>query len=196
MSSQQSPGPVTQLLARVSDGDPSATEALFPLVYEELRRLARSRMARERPGQTLTPTALVHETYLRLVGEDELPWQNRRHFFGAAGEAMRRILVERARAKGREKRGGAWRRTTLDHEVARAGAADEPRTPDILALDEALRRLEEIDAEMSTVVKLRYFAGLTIAETAKALETSVATVNRQWAAAKAWLFDAMTREPE
>lgn len=188
MPTADTPGRVTRLLAGIAGGDRHATEELLPLVYAELRRLARVKMARERPGQTLTPTALVHEAYLRLVGDDESGWENRRHFLAAAAEAMRRILIERARSRGAEKRGGDRRRTSLDEAVA---LADGP-SPDLLALDAALTRLEARDSRMSDVVELRYFAGLTVEETASALDTSPRTVDRLWKGAKAWLYREMS----
>jgi RNA polymerase sigma factor (TIGR02999 family) len=179
---------VTRLLAHIADGDRQATDELFPIVYAELRRLARVKMARERPGHTLTPTALVNETYLRLVGDTGAGWDTRGHFFASAAEAMRRILIERARRKQSDKRGGGQRRTSLDEGLA---VSDEP-SPDLLAIDEALTRLEARDETMSRVVKLRYFAGLTVEEVAAALDTSPRTVNRLWKAAKAWLYREMT----
>lgn len=173
----------TELLSSIGDGDPHAAAELLPLVYEELRRLARSRMARERPGQTLTATALVHEAYLRLVGDEDPPWANRAHFFAAAAEAMRRILIERARRRSREKHGGGQWRVTLDDQIVGADAESE----ELLALHEALSRLELIDEGMATVVKLHQFAGLSLVETAAALGTSERTVSRQFTAARAWL---------
>jgi len=173
---------VTEVLAAMARGEADAAERLLPLVYSELKGLARARMARERPGQTLQPTALVHEAYLRLVG-DGVRWESRAHFFGAAAQAMRRILVERARRVARLKRGGGAERITLDD----AAASVTPRSEDLLALDQALDRLAEHDRVMADVVMLRYFAGLTVTETAEALGTSERTVYRQWTAARAWL---------
>jgi RNA polymerase sigma factor (TIGR02999 family) len=173
-----------------------SAETLLPLVYDELRKLARARLARERPGQTLQPTALVHEAYLRLrgVGDDgSPPWAHRGHFFGAAAEAMRRILIERARRYQRQRHGGELRRTTLqDREAVAAFDGDRE---ELLALDQALTRLEDRDAAMAQVVKLRYFAGLTVAETAAALETSPRSVNRLWTDARAWLFREVHGRP-
>ena len=177
---------VTRLLEQARRGEPGATEQLLPLVYDELRRLARSRMRGERPGHTLQPTALVHEAYLRLLGS-EGAWEGRGHFFAAAAEAMRRILIERARRVRRLKRGGDLHRVELEDEVS----ADGPRVDEVLAVDEALGRLEEKDAQMAAVVKLRYFAGLTVEEIAHALGTSPRTVNRLWTGAKAWLRSEM-----
>ncbi len=177
------PGEVTRLLAEIQGGRREATDRLLSIVYSELQRLAGGQMARERSGQTLQPTALVHEAYLRLVDNDRLPWANRAHFFGAAAEAMRRILIERARRAARLKHGGDQYRVTLD-----ADAPDLAASPErFLALDRALDRLEARDSEMAQVVKLRYFAGLTVPEAASALGTSPRSVNRSWTAARAWL---------
>ena len=181
---------MTDLLDRVRAGEARAAEDLLPIVYGELRKLARARLARERPGQTLQATALVHEAYLRLVGDADASWENRGHFFAAAAEAMRRILIERARRYAAEKHGGGQNRVTLSEDVASTiGSAEE-----LLALDLALTRLERRDAQMASVVKLRYFAGLEIDETAHALGTSSRTVNRLWTAARAWLMQELTAE--
>jgi RNA polymerase sigma factor (TIGR02999 family) len=174
---------VTVLLDQIRRGDKGASERLLPVVYDELRKLARSRMASEKPGHTLQPTALVHEAYLRLLGSGDTAWDGRGHFFAAAAEAMRRILIERARRARRIKRGGELRRVELDDQVP----VDGPRVDEVLAVDEALSRLEARDAQMAAVVKLRYFAGLTVDETAQALGTSARSVNRLWTAARAWL---------
>ena len=183
----ESPRDVTGLLRQITSGDGAAAGELLPLVYTELRNLARRRMARESPGHTLQPTALVHEAYLRLVKDEHLQWENRRHFFAAAAEAMRRILIERARRVAADKHGGGARRVPLED----AGLRDEPKPDELLALDEALRRLESRDPTMSSVVKLRYFAGLTVPETANALGLSPRTVDRTWAEARAWLYREM-----
>jgi RNA polymerase sigma factor (TIGR02999 family) len=179
---------VTRLLGALGEGDRGAAEELVALVYDELRRIARAQMKRERPGQTLQPTALVHEVYLRLLADGQPAWESRGHFFAAAAEAMRRILVERARARRRLKRGGDARRTTL-HEDA---AVVEPEPEELLALDRALDELEERDTTMAVVVKLRYFAGLTVEETASSLDLSPRSVNRLWTGARAWLLAAMS----
>jgi RNA polymerase sigma factor (TIGR02999 family) len=170
---------------------------LLPLVYDELRKLAAAQMAHEKPGQTLSPTALVHEAYLRLVGDrsgsSPPEWDGRRHFFAAAAESMRRILVEQARRKGRLKRGGGKRRLDLnDVEIAADGPPD-----DLLALDEALTRLDQLQPERAALVKLRYFAGLTISEAATALGISTSTADRYWTYARAWLYReiALPNEP-
>ncbi len=166
-------------------GEPQAAGRLLPLVYDELRRLAARRLAGEKPGQTLQATALVHEAYLRLVGaEPAAPWNGRGHFFAAAAEAMRRILVENARRKRRLRHGGGRRRLDLD---AVDLASDAP-SDDLLALDEALEQLAAQEPAVVEVVKLRYFAGLTIEQAAAALDLSVRTANRHWAFARAWLY--------
>lgn len=181
--SDPSDRPAARLLDSIAEGDAEAARDLLPLVYEELRQLARARMARETPGQTLTPTALVHEAYLRLVGDAGSSWQNRAHFFAAAAQAMRRILIERARRYGRQKHGGGRWRVTLDETLIGAAAP----AGELLALDEALSRLSTQDREMAKVVELHQFAGLSIAETAAALGASQRTVSRRWTAARAWL---------
>jgi len=181
---------VTGLLVAASDGDRRAAEELLPLVYGELRRLARSRMRREGP-QTLQPTALVHEAYLRLIGDQDPGWENRGHFFGAAARAMRRILIERARRYARLKHGAEYRFVELDAELAVSNA---PRPEELLSLDRALERLESIDEAMAQVAQLRFFAGLTEAETASTLDRSERTVRRLWSSARTWLRREMTRE--
>jgi RNA polymerase sigma factor (TIGR02999 family) len=174
---------VTELLSAIRQGQRQAAGDLLPIVYEELRKLAHARMARERPGQTLQATALVHEAYMRLVGDSDARFENRAHFFGAAAEAMRRILVEQARRKASVRHGGGLQKTTLQED----SSAAEQGAIDILAVDEALGRLAEKDAQMAQVVTLRYFAGLEIDEVAAALEISPRTVDRAWTAARAWL---------
>ena len=159
-------------------------DSLLPIVYQELRRLAASYLRRERPGQTLQPTALVHEAYLRLLKDDPARWQNRAHFCAIAAHSMRQILIERARARGAQKRGGgALARVTLDEGLI-AGAA---QSIDLVALDEALERLAAIDPEQARLVELRFFGGLTVEETADAMNISPATVKRHWSVARAWL---------
>ena len=178
---------VTRLLDAAAAGEPRAAAELLPLVYAELRRLAAARLGAEKAGHSLDPTALVHEAYLRLVGgEQPQDWNGRGHFFGAAAEAMRRILVESARRKGRVRHGGGRRRVDLDQLSVADGPAD-----DLLALDAALGRLESDEPEAAAVVKLRYFAGLTAEQAAAALGISKRTADRHWAYAKAWLFDAL-----
>ena len=174
---------VTRCLRALSDGEDRAADRLLELVYGELHRMADGIMARERPGQTLQPTALVHEAWLRLVGDEPADWRGRAHFFGAAARAMRRVLVDAARSRGRLKRGAGLERAPLRDSAVVA----TPRPVDVLALDEALGGLERHDPRMFEVVMLRHFAGLTIEETARALEISVPTANRDWKFARAWL---------
>jgi RNA polymerase sigma factor (TIGR02999 family) len=173
---------VTQVLNAIEQGEPEAAARLLPLVYDELRKLAAHKLADEAPGQTLQPTALVHEAYLRLVGsEDEARWDNRGHFFAAAAEAMRRILIDSARRKRTGKHGGDRRREPLDDVVA------PQRSEELLALDEALTRLAAQDPDKARLVELRYFAGLTGEQAARVLGISPATADRHWAFARAWL---------
>jgi RNA polymerase sigma factor (TIGR02999 family) len=182
---------LTQLLVAAAAGDPKAAAELLPLVYDELRRLAAARLAGERPGQTLQPTALVHEAYLRLIGGNaEAHWNGRGHYFAAAAEAMRRILVESARGKARAKRGGDWRRVDFE-ELDPTTAV----TPDqLVALDDALGRLAALDSLAGQLVKLRYFAGLSLDEAAASLGISTATAYRHWAYARAWLRDELLKD--
>ncbi len=178
---------VTQILERIQDGDPTAARQLLPLVYDELRRLASQRMAHEKPGQTLQGTALVHEAYLRLVknsGADV--WSNRGHFFAAAAEAMRRILVESARRKKSLKAGGELQKNGWSN-----GEPAAPSDVDLIELNDALEQLETHDARKAELVKLRYFAGLTIQQVAEVLNISVGTANNDWAYAKTWLRQKM-----
>jgi RNA polymerase sigma factor (TIGR02999 family) len=177
---------VTQLLSQIESGDPAAAEQLLPLVYDELRKLASRRLAREKPGQTLQATALVHEAYLRLLGPDGdgQRWNSRAHFFAAAAEAMRRILIDAARSKTSLKRGGNVERVPLsDHP-----AGFDSNQIDLLALDEALQKLEAEHPDKAQLVKLRYFAGCSLDETAELLGISRATAQRHWTYARAWLF--------
>jgi RNA polymerase sigma factor (TIGR02999 family) len=176
---------VSKLLSAVEAGDPQAASRLLPLVYEELRRLAAQKLAREAAGQTLQPTALVHEAYLRLIGDDEQPhWTNQAHFFGAAAQAMRRILVENARRKRSLKHGGDRVRQDFDESLLRAPETHE----DVEALDEALKLFADKDPLKARLVELRYFGGLTIEETAQVLDISTATAERYWTYARAWLL--------
>jgi RNA polymerase sigma factor (TIGR02999 family) len=182
---------LSEILQAVENGERLAGDELLPLVYNELRNLAAAQLARERPGQTLQPTALVHEAYLRLIGGSKAPeWENRRHFFAAAAEAIRRILIERARRRATVKHGGGFRRMDLDASLVE----DDDRASHLLALDEALMELERHDARAAQVVKLRYFAGLDLEETAAAMQFSGRTVDRMWAVAKAWLYQQLYGE--
>ena len=183
---------VTRILQSIEAGDTAAAGELLPLVYEELRRMAAGKMARESPGQTLQPTALVHEAWLRLSGDPAQKWKGRAHFFGAAAEAMRRILIDNARRKRAARHGGGQERVNAaEIELA----AVESKDDEMLAVDEALDRLAREEGRAAEVVKLRYFAGLTIEETAEALSISVRTANRHWAYARAWLYRHLNGPP-
>ena len=182
-------GDVTHILNAIQQGDAQATDELLPLVYEELRLLAAQKLSHEAPGQTLQATALVHEAYLRLAGDEDRSWENRGHFFAAAAEAMRRILVENARRKGSLRRGGHCRRTDLPAAEPAAEGAPE----DLLALDEALQKLAQRDKAKADLVKLRYFAGLTLDEAAQALGIARSTASEHWAYARAWLRVEMAK---
>ena len=179
---------VTRILSAIEQGNPHAAEQLLPLVYDELRKLAAQKLAQEKPGQTLQATALVHEAYLRLVdGEQARHWDSRGHFFTAAAEAMRRILIDQARRKHSQKRGGSRQRVDLDAGAALA-APEGQAAEDLLALDEALRQFEGEDPLKARLVKLRYFAGLSLADAAAALGISAATAKRHWVYARSWLY--------
>lgn len=182
---------VTRILSAIEQGDPSAAQQLLPLVYEELRRLAVQKLSQEKPGQTLDATALVHEAYLRLVGDGMGPhWNGRGHFFAAAAEAMRRVLINRARDKGRLKRGGDRQRVDLD----RVLVADQASNDELLAIDDALQELARRNAPCAELVKLRFFAGLSLDEAAAAMGIARRTAYRYWAFARAWLYDALRPE--
>lgn len=185
---------VTRILSQIESGDPAASAQLLPLVYDELRKLAAVRLSREQPGQTLQPTVLVHEAYLRLVDAKGEPqqWQGRGHFFAAAAEAMRRILVENARRKRAYRHGGHLRQVKLNV----ADAAVDATGDDLLALDEALTRLEQKWPEKASLVKLRYFAGLTIPEASQSLKISTATAERYWRFARAWLHSQLSADSQ
>jgi RNA polymerase sigma factor (TIGR02999 family) len=185
-----SPATITQLLIRWRNGDKAALDELAPLVYNELRRLARYYLRAERPDHTLQPSDLVHEAYLRLVDEKEIDWQNRAHFFGVAAVRMRQILVEHARGRQAAKRGGGEYLLSL----SKANRLAEKRDVNLLALNDALRRLEALDPQKSRVVELRYFGGLTIEETAEALRISPSTVKRDWSMARAWLRSEISNQ--
>jgi RNA polymerase sigma factor (TIGR02999 family) len=185
-----SPADVTALLLAWGQGETSARDQLFDVVYDELRRLARSRLRRERPDASLAPTALVNETYLKLVDQRRVQWQNRAHFFAIAGRLMRRILVDRARSRLAEKRGGSVTVPLegIDIELI-------PPDVDLLALDAALENLAAVDRRQSQLVELRFFAGLTVEEAAVALDVAPITVKRDWALARAWLFRELSGKP-
>lgn len=179
---------IARLLAGWTNRDPAARDRLVAIVYEELHRVARQHLRRERPGHTLQTTALINEVYLRLAGLERMQWRDRAHFFAMVSTLMRRVLVDYARERGRDKRGAGVSVTSLDgHE-----AAGPTASLDVVALDEALARLAEIDARQAGIVELRFFGGLTIEETAEALELSPATVKREWASARAWLYHQIT----
>jgi RNA polymerase sigma factor (TIGR02999 family) len=182
---------ITQLLKQWDDGSGRALEELMPLVYDELKRLAGSYLRRERPNHTLQSAALVNEAYLRLVDQKQVQWQNRAHFFGIAAQMMRRILVDHARSHKAAKRGAGLPGLALDEAFAEA----QGRSIDLLGLDDALQRLEKIDPEQGKIVELRFFSGLSIEETATVLGISPATVKRDWAAARAWLYREVSARP-
>ena len=187
-----SPQEVTQLLADWGKGARSALDKLFPLVHSELRRIAQRQMNQERGGHTLQATALVNEAYLKLVGQQSFEWQNRAHFFAVCAQVMRHILIDHARAHARDKRGGGAIQVSLN-EVA---VVAEEQAPYILALDEALRRLERLDPQKGKIVELRYFCGLSIEETAEVLNVSPRTVRREWQRSKAWLYRMISEGTE
>jgi RNA polymerase sigma factor (TIGR02999 family) len=181
---------ITRLLSDVTAGDQQAADQLLPLVYDQLRAIARQRMNDERTGHTLQATALVHEVYLRLAGGEEIGWESRAHFYFAAAEAMRRILIEHARSRGRVKRGGGCRRVPINI----VDLAAEQNFEKILAVDDALCRLDEQDARAAGVVRLRIFAGLSVEETARAMNLSERTVMRDWSFARAWLYNKLKED--
>ena len=184
---------VTRIMAQIEAGDPHAAEYLLPVVYDELRRLARLMLSQEKPGQTLQATALVHEAYLRLVDpEDQRHWDSRGHFFSAAAEAMRRILVDNARRRRRLKRGHSLERQPLDEDAIVAPEVEG----DLIELDAALEKLSAKEPRIAELVKLRYFAGLTIEQAAQAVGISTTTANRDWAYARAWLYREMSKGAE
>ena len=181
---------VTRILESVTAGKAQAADELLPLVYAELRKLAAARMSHESPNQTLQPTALVHEAWLRLAGNQNVKWEGRAHFFGAAAEAMRRILIDRARRKQALRHGGGQERLDVDEVDIAAPAKDD----ELLAMDEALKKFTQVDRQKAELVKLRYFGGLTFEDAAEVLQISVPTANRWWAYARAWLFEEINRQ--
>ncbi len=182
--------PVTELLVRFQGGDGAALKELFPIVYDELRRIAASYMKRENPGHTLQATALVNEAYFRLVDQKAVQWQNRAHFYGVAAQIMRRILCDHARARHAEKRGGDAVCLSLDEAL---GLGTDDGTPDLIALDDALKKLAAISERQAKVVEMRFFAGLSVEESAEALGASPATIKRDWTFAKAWLHKELSQ---
>lgn len=186
---EREPQDVTKLLVKWSKGDSAALDALIPLVYSELRRLARHYLQQEKQSHTLSSTALVHEAYLRLVKQTDVTWQNRAHFFGVASQMMRRILVDHARRQAYAKRGGGAMTLTLDDTIS----APRQREIDLVALDDALHGLAKLDQRQSRLVELRFFGGLSIEETSEVLGVSAPTVKRDWASARAWLFREISR---
>lgn len=195
-------GEVTRLLQRWSDGDDGALGRMLPMVYDELRRMARRHLQRERDGHTLQGTSLVHEVYLRLAEKGPVEWESRAHFFGWASTLMRHILIDHARSRHAAKRGGGAELVSLDALQEERGEAAEPAAPepddlpDLIAIDQALRRLERLDPQQGRVVELRYFCGLSVAETAEALGISPATVKREWITARAWLLRELGRQKD
>jgi len=181
---------VTKLLFRLTDGDGEVLDELLPLVYAELRRLASSYLRRERQDHTLQPTALVHEAYIRMIDQTQAQWQNRAHFFGVAAQMMRRILIDHARAQQADKRGGEFQKLSLDENIDVSGN----RADELVALDDALKRLAEIDPQKSRLVELRFFGGLSVEETAEVLGVSAPTVKRHWRMAKAWLYGEVQKQ--
>ena len=175
---------ITQLLIEVTNRNSAAVDVLLPLIYDELRKLAASYLRRERPDHTLEPTALVHEAYMRMVDQTQVNWQNRAHFFGVAAQMMRRILVDHARAHNAEKRGQDFQKLSLDENIDKA----VERSSELIALDDALHALFEMDEQKGRIVELRFFGGLSIDETAEVIGVSAPTVKRQWRMAKAWLY--------
>ncbi len=185
------PQEITQLLANWSQGDKAALDQLVPLVYPELRRLAKRHMGREGPEHTLQTSALINEAYLKLVNQQNVEWQNRAHFFAVAAQVMRHILVDHARTRNYAKRGGGAPKVPLDE----AAALTEQRASELIALDDALRDLAALDERRSQIIELRFFGGLSLEETAEVMNISPSTVQREWRAAKAWLHHTMTNQP-
>ena len=181
---------ITQLLIEVTNRNSAAVDALLPLIYDELRSLAANYLRRERPDHTLQPTALVHEAYLRMVDQTQVNWQNRAHFFGVAAQMMRRILVDHARAHTAEKRGADFQKLSLDENIDKT----VERSSELIALDDALKALFEMDEQKGRLVELRFFGGLSIDETAEVLGVSAPTVKRQWRMAKAWLYGQVQKQ--
>jgi RNA polymerase sigma factor (TIGR02999 family) len=188
--SDESHSSVTQLLLNASQGNRSAVDQLTPMVYQELRRIARSKMLHEPAGSTLQPTALVHEAYLKLINQRDVQWQNRAHFFAIAAKEMRRLLLMHAREKRAEKRGAGGQRVTLDEGMV----LTEDHLEDLIMLDACMDRLAALDARQARIVELRFYGGLSVEETGEVLEISTATVKREWAMARAWLLRELSRK--
>ena len=188
--SEQGTESITQMLIQLTNGNSAVVDALLPLIYDELRSLASNYLRRERPDHTLQPTALVHEAYLRMVDQTQVNWQNRAHFFGVAAQMMRRILVDHARARNAEKRGQDYQKVSLDENLDKAVERDD----ELIALDDALKILAEMDEQKSRIVELRFFGGLSVEETAEVLGVSAPTVKRQWRMAKAWLYGQVQKQ--
>jgi RNA polymerase sigma factor (TIGR02999 family) len=191
-ANEAEPENITRLLIELTNGNRAAVDALLPLIYDELRSLAANYLRRERPDHTLQPTALVHEAYLRMVDQTRVNWQNRAHFFGVAAQMMRRILVDHARAQSAGKRGADFQKLSLDENIDKA----VERSGELLALDEALSELAEIDEQKARIVELRYFVGLSAEETAEILGVSPITIKRHWRITKAWLYGRMRKSTE
>lgn len=189
--SKQSPSEITQMLIELTDGNQEVVNRILPHIYDELRRLAGSYLRRERSDHTLQPTALVHEAYMKLIDQRQVRWQNRAHFFGIAAQVMRRILMDHARKHIAEKRGGDAEKLPLEEEIL---IVSHERSAELVALDDALHGLAEMDEQKARIVELRYFGGLSIEETAEVMGVSVPTINRQWRTAKAWLYSQITGE--
>ena len=185
MNDQQTPNEITQMLIELTDGNQEVVNQILPHIYDELKRLASSYLRRERVDHTLQPTALVHEAYMKLIDQKRVQWQNRAHFFGIAAQVMRRILMDNARKHKADKRGGEAEKLPIEEEIL---VVSHEKSAELIALDDALQTLAEIDEQKAKIVELRYFGGLSIEETAEVMGVSVPTINRQWRMAKAWLY--------
>jgi RNA polymerase sigma factor (TIGR02999 family) len=186
---QESSHEITQMLIELTDGNTEVVDVILPHIYGELRRLASSYLRRERSDHTLQPTALVHEAYIKLIDQKRVKWQNRAHFFGIAAQVMRRILMDHARKHNAEKRGGEFEKLPLEEEIL---IVSHDKSAELIALDDALEALAQLDEQKAKIVELRYFGGLSIEETAEVMGVSVPTINRQWRMAKAWLYDQIS----
>jgi RNA polymerase sigma factor (TIGR02999 family) len=189
--SEQAPSEVTQMLIELTDGNQEVVNRILPHIYDELKRLASSYLRRERSDHTLQPTALVHEAYMKLIDQKRVRWQNRAHFFGIAAQVMRRILMDHARKHQAGKRGGEAEKLPIEEEIL---VVSHDRSAELVALDDALHTLAEMDEHKARIVELRYFGGLSIEETAEVMGVSVPTINRQWRMAKAWLYSQLATE--